>query len=137
MRVLFQRSYEGNTAAHYAVVNNNCEVLSLLQLKRALMNIRNCDGKCAIDYASDSTIERIIIAGCCSPAHLTPSDRSCASMTAAPSVLRKPFQLGSKALQTLFFLGVTVMKYVASGLVDFPVYPFDLLTVCVRRRRHV
>lgn len=68
MRVLFQRSYEGNTAAHYAVVNNNCEVLSLLQLKRALMNIRNCDGKCAIDYASDSTIERIIIAGCCSPA---------------------------------------------------------------------
>ena len=60
MRVLFQRSYEGNTAAHYAVVNNNCEVLSLLQLKRALMNIRNCDGKCAIDYASDSTIERIV-----------------------------------------------------------------------------
>ena len=127
MRVLFQRSYEGNTAAHYAVVNNNCEVLSLLQLKRALMNIRNCDGKCAIDYASDSTIERIIIAGCCSPARLTPSDRSCASLTAAPSVLRKPFQLGSKALQTLFFLGVSVMNKLITEkrICDVAMIPID------------
>ena len=60
VRVLFQRSYEGNTAAHYAVVNNNCEVLSLLQLKRALMNIRNCDGKC-VKYRFRITIMSVML----------------------------------------------------------------------------
>ena len=52
-------SFEGNTASHYAAVNN--EVLSLLLLKGALMNVKNGEGKCPIDYTSDSTIERIII----------------------------------------------------------------------------
>lgn len=119
------------------MVNNNCEVLSQLQLKRALLNIRNCDGKCAIDYASESIIERIIIAGCVLSAGVRHRDRSYSSLSISPSILRKPFQLGSKALQTLFFLGITVMKYIASGMVNFPVYPFDLLTVLVTYTLHV
>lgn len=57
-------SFEGNTASHYAAVNNNYEVLSLLLLKGALMNVKNGEGKCPIDYTSDSTIERIIISKC-------------------------------------------------------------------------
>ena len=46
-----------------------------------------------------------------------------------PPFSHRPFQLASKCLLTLFSIGATVMKYVVGEYVDFPEYPFDLLTV--------
>ena len=129
-------SFEGNTASHYAAVNNNYEVLSLLLLKGALMNVKNGEGKCPIDYTSDSTIERIIISKCSPHSPLTRSDHASVNAPIVPPFSHCPFQLASKCLLTLFSIGATVMKYVVGEYVDFPVYPFDLLTVDIAASHH-
>lgn len=47
----------------------------------------------------------------------------------SPFVCKAPYQLIAKCFNTLFNIGINVMKFVATGTSSFPVYPFELLQV--------
>ena len=56
-------SCEGNTAAHYACMQNNEEIMRLLLEANCQLSIRNHRNQTPLDYTTSDAIKRLIITG--------------------------------------------------------------------------
>lgn len=114
--------------------------MSLLLNGNCQLTLKNHENRCPIDTTTDATIERMILTKSRLTPSLTCSNRiSYLTQTVSPFQSSSPFQIQSQSLMNLFvlgintrlflYLGANIMKFVASGVAEFAVFPFEFLTV--------
>ena len=133
-------SNDGNAAIHFACSQNNHEVVSLLLNANCQLTLKNHENRCPIDTTTDMTIQRMILTKSSFTHTLNSSNRlRYLTQLVSPFLTVTSFLIQSPTLLNLFalgipiipfsFLGANIMKFVANGVAEFMIFPFEFLTV--------